>query len=366
MSDSDFLHPPLEVTAVPPGQKIVRPYALPQLRPGEFYVEPVDPASLGSGPVYCIEDSDQFDYYAYRVRAMVYAGKTRHQNVVIADTYNYGRTLFMDGSVQSSADDESLYHEMLAQPAMLAHENPRNVLIIGAGEGAAVREVLAHKSVRHVTMVDIDREAVEICREFLPAWHQGAFEDHRAHLVFEDGRRFVEATDDRYDVVLVDVVDMFDNGPAQDLYTRQFYELLRTRLRPNGIVGIQGLEFSFQDYKEHVAVARTLRTVFPQVHSYRVAIPSFLGTWGFFLASDWASPKTWQPELIDRQIENRLGNDWMDNLTGEFLISSFVHCKETNHFLAQSGPILEDGVPFVPPPDIEDVEPSHAKLPALD
>lgn len=345
---------------------IARPYPLAELRPGEFYVEPLRPEDLGDGPVYCVEDADPFDLYSYRVKSVLYSGKTAHQNVVIAESCNYGRILVMDGSVQSAEDDEALYHEMLVQPAMLVHPAPRDVLIVGGGEGATLREVLAHRSVRSATMVDIDREAVELCREYLPTWHQGAFDDTRARIHYADGRAFVEASDALYDVAIIDVVDMLDNGPAQNLYTRQFYELLRSRLRPDGIVAVQGLEFSFQDYKEHAALARTMRAVFPEVHSYRASVPSFLGAWGFLLASSWVRPSEWRAEPIDRLIEQRLGGNWIDHLTGEFLIASFAHCKESRYLLSLPGPILEDGTAFVEPPDVDDIEPSRAKLPVLD
>jgi spermidine synthase len=349
----------------PVGAPPSRPYPLPDLRPGEFYVEPIDPNTLQEDPIYCIENDDRFDHFSYRVKSIFYSGATAFQKVVVADSYNYGRILFMDGSVQSSADDEALYHEMLVQPAMLIHPNPRDVLVIGGGEGATLREVLAHNTVRSATMVDIDGEAVELCREFLPSWHRGAFADPRTRLHFDDGRRFVENSDEFYDVVIIDVVDMLENGPALRLYTRQFYEHLRQRLRPGGVVSIQGLEFSFSDYKQHCALARTLRTLFSEVHSARVAVPSFLGTWGLLLASDWASPQDWRADRIDRTIEDRLGNEWVDHISGEFMIASFAHCKETRYLLSQSGPILEDDVPFVEPPDVEDAAPERAQLPAL-
>src|SRR5712691_4979473 len=102
----------------PTGQPIVRPYPLPELRPGEFYVEPIDPASVSGQSIYCIERDDPFDHFVYRAKSIVCAATTPFQHVVIADTYNYGRALFMDSKIQSSQDDEALYHEMLVQPAM--------------------------------------------------------------------------------------------------------------------------------------------------------------------------------------------------------------------------------------------------------
>lgn len=351
------------MTEPTPTAPVERPYPLAPLPPNRYYVEPEDPAKVGDGAVCIHEESDPFDTYLYRVKSIVYQGRTAFQSVIIADTYNYGRALFLDGALQSSADDEELYHEMLVQPAMLLHPRPRDVLIIGGGEGATLREVLVHASVQSVTMVDLDRELVELCREHLRDWHRGAFDDPRARLVFGDGRKFVEDDDRVYDVVVIDVVDMIENGPALALYTLEFYQLLRRRLRSGGIVAVQGLEFSFLDDKPHAAVARTLRAAFPEVHSYHAAIPSFLGTWGFLIASDWFTPTDLQAERIDRTIEARLGTQWLYHLTGDYLKCAFTHCKWTGYLLSQPGPILQDGVPYVPPPDIDEIEPPVATFP---
>ena len=346
-----------------PFPEVVRPYALPPLPQDCFYVEPEDPAAAGDGGVCITEASDPYDTYLYRARRIVHQSRTTFQHVVIADTYNYGLALFIDGAIQSSSEDEALYHEMLVQPAMLLHPLPRDVLIIGGGEGATLREVLVHGTVRSATMVDLDGELVELCREHLPQWHRGAFDDPRVRLVIDDGRKFVAEDDGFYDVVVIDVVDMLDNGPAQALYTVEFYQLLRQRLRPEGIVVVQGLEFSFLDDKAHAAVVRTLRTMFAEVHSYQAFIPSFLSAWGFVIASDWFAATDLQPEPFDRTIESRLGTQWLDHLTGDYLKSAFTHDKWTRFLLSQPGPILQDGVPFIPPPDIEELDETMLRFP---
>lgn len=340
-----------------------RPYPLPELPPDHYYVDGPTPESLGNGALVFIEDSDPFDRYTYRLQNILFSGKTAYQNVLIADTVNYGRALMLDGAIQSSEDDESLYHEVLVQPVMLRHPAPRDVLIIGGGEGATLREVLAHRSVKSATMVDLDKELVELCREHMTYWHRGAFEDPRVRLVYEDGRKFIENDDARYDVVIIDVVDMLDNGPAQALYTRQFYELLKHRLRPEGIIAVQGLEFSFDDAAPHAALARTLRTVFAEVHSYCAAIPSFLSAWGFLIASDWVRPSEWSAQDVDAIIQRKLGAQWLDHLDGEYLKSCFSLCKETQFMLSLPGPIIEDGVDFILPPYIEEIEPPYAIFP---
>lgn len=335
---------------------------LPPLAPGYFYVPP-PPAPVASA--FIAEESNRHDAYHYRILGLVAAKRTAFQNVVIADTRNYGRALFLDGAIQSAEDDEALYHEMMVQPAMLFHDAPRDVLIIGGGEGASLREALYHHTVRRVTMVDLDADVVDLCRAHLPSWHRGAFEDSRTDLRIGDGRRFIEESDDLFDVIIVDVVDMLDNGPAQALYTRQFYEAARHRLRPGGIMAIQALEFSHLDYKGHAAMARTLRTIFPEVHSYRAGIPSFLSNWGFLIASDHVDPTAIDAATIDRTIERRLGGACVDHLDGAFLTSAFSLCRATRQMLSFPGPRLEDGVAFVPPPNVDYDEPPLAQFPAI-
>ncbi|HEY9678902.1 MAG TPA: fused MFS/spermidine synthase [Drouetiella sp.] len=337
----------------------------PELPPNLVYVEPRTKRDSDHLNLTFIEDSDSFDTYNYKLEKILVYKKTAYQTVLIADSINYGRILVLDGAIQSSEDDEALYHEMLVQPAMLRHPNPQNVLIIGGGEGATLREVLVHSSVRSVTMVDLDQEVVELCKEHLTSWHRNAFDDPRVKVVFADGRKFVEEDDSRYDVVIIDVVDMLDNGPAQALYTKQFYQMLKQRLRENAIVVVQGLEFSFLDDKQHAALARTLRSVFAETHSYRVGIPSFLSSWGFLVASDWFVPKEWSVDAIDTVARQKLGTEWLDHFDGEFFHGCLAQCKETKFALSLPGPLIEDNVEFIPPPDIEDVEPEYTTYPIL-
>jgi spermidine synthase len=327
-----------------------------------------DPPAVATGDepivssLFCVETSDPFDSYTYRLESIRFSGRTGYQSVVIAKTYNYGLALFLDGQIQSAEDDEALYHELLVQPAMLRHPSPKDVLILGGGEGATLREVLVHESVRSATMVDLDGELVDLCRQYLDTFHMGAFDDPRGRLIIGDGRAFLEQDQNLYDVIIVDLVDMIEHTQISRLYTVEFYQLVRQRLRPGGIVAVQGLEFSFLDDEAHAAVARTLRAVFTEVHSYRAHIPSFLAGWGFMWASDWARPDEWSAEAIDATIADRLG-DWLDHVNGPFVKSCFAMCKDTILALAAPGPVLQDGVAFVPPVVIEVPEPTRAIFP---
>jgi len=299
------------------------------------------------GVEYFCETSDEFDFFGYCLEGIVATATTPFQKVLIADTQNHGRILVLDGAIQSAEDDEELYHEVLVQPAMLAHKNPRKVLIVGGGEGATLREALKHESVESVVMVDIDRSAVELCKAHLDDWHRNSFFDSRVELVFEDGRKYLEDNDGKFDIAIIDVVDMLDNGPAQRLYTRQFYELLTTRLNQGALIAVQGMEFSHQDTQQHSALRRTLKSVFSQVHSYRTTIPSFLSAWGFLVASNWFDPMKEGAAAFDKSISEKLSDSALKHADGNFLFGCFQLCKETVMLINLPGPLLEDGVEFV-------------------
>ena len=164
-----------------------------------------------------------------RVERVIHEGRTAYQSVVVQDTALFGRSLVLDGKTQSTALDEFVYHESLVQPCMVTHPEPRKVFVAGGGEGATIREVLAHDSVERVVMVDIDREVVDLCKEHLGGHHEGAFDDPRLELHHVDALQYLRDTEDRYDVVIIDVPDPLEGGPAYLLYTTEFYCLLMSQ-----------------------------------------------------------------------------------------------------------------------------------------
>jgi spermidine synthase len=287
------------------------------------------------------EQSDGNEMYLFAINKTIVKKTTAIQDVEIVDTPNYGYMLLLDGMIQSSEDDEHTYHEALVHPGLIAHANPREVLIIGGGEGATLREVLRYRSVERVTMVDIDGELIELCKEHLDDWHQNSFDDPRAEVVITDGRAFLETTDRTFDVVISDVTDLLDHGPAMRLYTREFYELLSRRLNPGGVLIVQALETSTSDWEEHAMLVRTIGQAFSNVRSYTAFIPSFIYTWGFLTASDTVDPAQLTKEEVDARIAARLTSELRsyDGVTHQGLFSL---AKDLRALLSQPGPILED------------------------
>jgi spermidine synthase len=178
-------------------------------------------------------DGEVIRIFRYNPKTSVYF-KTAKQDVAILDTMLFGRTLFLDGILQSSERDEEIYHRMLVHPILgTDRETMKDVLVIGGGEGATLREILKWKDVGSVTMLDWDKELITYFREKEPTWHRGAFEDPRVKLEFSDIFDVIGETR-KYDRIYVDLVD----PDLKDERWRNFFQKLVGWLNPKGAMNI--------------------------------------------------------------------------------------------------------------------------------
>ncbi len=257
------------------------------------------------------------------VTQVVLHQQTEYQTLDVVDTVAHGRALFLDNKIQSAELDEFIYHEALVHPAMILAEAPRAVFIAGGGEGATLREVLRHGSVERVTMVDIDAAAVRACREYLPQWQSGAFDDPRVTLLHADARQALADSREQFDAIVVDVTDPLAGGPSYRLFTREFYELVAARLSPRGALAVQAESTDIGVWDAHLAVVHTARQVFPHVAPYRVHVPSFSESWGFFLATRTVAAETLDPATVDARLAAAGASDlrFYDGITHQALFS---------------------------------------------
>ena len=243
-----------------------------------------------------------------KTRQVVYAGKTRYQQVEVLDSEVYGRSLVLDGKTQSTELDEHIYHEALVHPAMISHPDPKTIFIGGGGEGATLREVLRHKSVEKVVMLDLDDQVVDICKQHLPNHHQGSFDDRRVELVHQDARKYLQDTENVFDVMIMDLVDPLEAGTAYLLYTEEYYQVARKRLRDNGVLVTQSGPIGLLAIQEcFTTIFNTLDSVFENAKAAQVHIPAFYTLWGFTLASDCPLLDANNPEIVDRLLSERIG-----------------------------------------------------------
>ncbi|GAI47414.1 unnamed protein product, partial [marine sediment metagenome] len=154
-----------------------------------------------------------------------------------------------------------------------------------------------------------DEEVINICRSFLPSFHQNSFDDSRAELHFTDARKYLEGSEDKFDVIIIDLADPLAKGPARLLYTQEFYQIVKQGLEPDGIMSVQAESAGWTELQNFTAIANTLKTVFPIVRPYLAYIPSFNDEWGFISASENLDPAKLAPEEIDARISTRISKE---------------------------------------------------------
>lgn len=192
--------------------------------------------------------------------------------------------LYIDGHLQFSETDEYRYHEALVHPVMSQSNIPQNVLILGGGDGLAVREVLRHDAVQHIDIVDLDPEMTKLGQTFAPVvrLNKGAMNDPRVNVINADAFNFIRNPPRRYDRVIIDFPDPHNEALAK-LYSVEFYTGVRNIMTENGALVTQSSSPFFAP-RTYWTVAETLDTVFDHATSYQIAIPSF-GLWGFHIAA---------------------------------------------------------------------------------
>jgi spermidine synthase len=268
------------------------------------------------------------DGYRYAVSRVLAWKRTEFQELAIVETRSFGKALLLDGNWQSCVADEFMYHEPLVHPAMVLHGSPRSVAVLGGGEGATLREVLRWTDVERVTMVDLDADVVDECKRHLPEMHQGAFDDPRVELVIGDAREWLSASVHDYDVIISDLSEPLEHGPAYELFTKEYFELVRGTLAPGGFLSLQAGCAAPHDIDLFARVANTVSAVFANARPYTSQIPSFATPWGFVLASSEALDPIPQPDAIDEVLAQRTlgGLRMLDGqaLWGLFLVSVYV------------------------------------------
>jgi spermidine synthase len=204
-----------------------------------------------------------------------------YQRVRILESPKYGKLLTLDGMFMTTEKDEFHYHEMIAHPAMFAHGNVKNVLVIGGGDGGTVREILKHEGVEAVTMVEIDAEVINACKEHLPSI-AAAFDNPKLNLIVGDGIEFVKnAVAESYDLIVVDGSDPV--GPAEGLFSVAFYNNCYKALKKGGVLVAQGESPKFNE-KAFADVHHTIKGLFGEnnAHVALFYVPTYpTGMWSF-------------------------------------------------------------------------------------
>ena len=239
--------------------------------------------------------------FSIRVNRHLCSRQSKYQKIDVFETNEFGRIMTLDGYIMVTEKDEFIYHDMIVHVPMAVGKDIKNVLLIGAGDGGAVRELTRYKSIEHIDLVEIDEEVVEVSREYLKGLSSG-FDDERVSLHFEDGLKFVRRRKDEYDLIIVDSTDPF--GPGEGLFTREFYGNCYNALTEKGIlVNQHESPYYANDARAMVKIHENIKKIFPISRLYQAHIPSYSsGHWLFGFSS-----KVYNPLDFDADYWNGLG-----------------------------------------------------------
>ena len=222
--------------------------------------------------------------FSIRVERQLYSGQSEFQRIDVFESPEFGRFLTLDGYMMLTERDEFIYHEMITHVPLAVHPKVKRVLVIGAGDGGVIRELVRYPEIEDIDLVEIDELVVEVCRKYLP---QTAcrLDDPRVHIHYEDGLKYIRSCEDEYDLILVDSTDPF--GPGEGLFTREFYGNCFKALKDDGIM-INQHESPF--YAEDAAACQSMHKLivesFPISKIYQAHIPTYpSGHWLFGFAS---------------------------------------------------------------------------------
>jgi spermidine synthase len=213
---------------------------------------------------------------------IIYARTTPYQRIVITRG-RAGFQLFLNGNLQFSSTDEYRYHEALVHPALMLAKAPRSVLVLGGGDGLALREILKHPSVESITLVDLDPDMTKLSQRFPPLaeLNQHSFDNSKVHVINADAMIWLEQKNQIFDAAIVDFPDP-NNFALGKLYTTRFYRLLKAHLAPDAAVAVQSTSPLFAR-NSYWCILKTIEAAGFTVKPYYTAVPSF-GVWGFALA----------------------------------------------------------------------------------
>lgn len=222
-----------------------------------------------------------------KTKGTLFHGQSEFQTVDVIDTEGFGKMLILDGLVMTSERDEFFYHEMISHIPMLAHKEPKTVLVIGGGDGGTIREVVKHPSVEKAVLCEIDGMVIESCKQHLPSI-AGELDNPKVEVLVQDAIEYIKTQKAQFDVILIDSTDPM--GPGEGLFTKEFYTNVKQALKPGGIMAAQS-ESPVANKKEMQLMYPLLRKVFPIVKTFVGPIPTYpAGYWSWAYCSETVQP----------------------------------------------------------------------------
>jgi spermidine synthase len=238
----------------------------------------------------------------FKVTRVIETTQSEFQRIDVIETEEFGKALVLYGSLMVAEGDTGAYNEMISHVPLFVHPEPKNVLVIGGGDGGCVTNVLMHPEVEQCTICEIDEKVIEVSRRYFPKLTRG-FDDPRCRILFQDGKKLIEETDEKFDIIILDLSDPI--GPAADLFQKSFHESVCNRLKDDGIMIAQS-ESPLFNPKTVRAMYSNLDKIFPLVRMYTCLMPIYPSCyWSFAYCS-----KKYHPlNDFDAERYNRINLD---------------------------------------------------------
>jgi spermidine synthase len=222
-----------------------------------------------------------------KVNRVVESLQSEYQRIDVIENDDFGKALVLYGSLMVCDNDNNSYNEMISHVPLFSHPSPRKALIIGGGDCGCLSEVMSHPEVERCAMCEIDEKVVETSRKHFPYLTRG-LDDPRANVMFEDGKKFIETTSEKFDVVILDLSDPI--GPAADLFQKEFHQKVFDRLNDDGIMVAQS-ESPYYNKQTVRLMYTNLKAIFPIVRMYTCFMPIYpSGLWSFAFCSKKYDP----------------------------------------------------------------------------
>lgn len=261
--------------------------------------------------------------FSIKIEKQLFNKKSKYQRIDVLESKEFGKILILDGYLMVTEKDEFIYHDMIVHVPMATNPKIKKVLVIGAGDGGSIRELVRYQSIERIDMVEIDEEVVKACKEYIPSMASG-YSDERVHIYYEDGLKFVRRIENEYDLIIVDSTDPF--GPGEGLFTKEFYGNCYTALNEEGILVNQHESVYYSEYADSMRRAhKRIKEHFAIAKVYQAHIPTYpSGHWLFGFASKKYDPV----KDLDAEHWNQLGIKTKyyntDLHVGSFAIPNYV------------------------------------------
>lgn len=259
-----------------------------------------------------------------KVEKILHVEKSKYQDVLVFKSTDYGNVLVLDNCIQVTERDEFAYQEMITHLALNSHPKPKKALVIGGGDGGVLREILKHETIEEAWLCDIDETVIEVSKKYLPEMSK-SYEDSRVKVHIGDGFKFLAEYKNQFDVIVTDSSD--PEGPAESLFQKPYFELLKDALTEKGIITTQA-ENIFLHMNIISQLKKDCKEIFPVAEYAYTLIPTYpSGSIGFMVCSKDPNAQVKKPvrfDWDDEYVKNNFKYYTKDIHEASFVLPNFA------------------------------------------